>query len=88
MLAALLYGPLQAAEEQKSEDTTAEQRPIPEPQRFVTEHSGRFNGVAMRYRVTAGETYLRDKKGEPKASIFTFAYTRTDTKEVRPVTFV
>ena len=61
---------------------------VPDPQRFVTEHSGRFNGVSMRYRVTAGETYLRDAQGKPKASIFTFAYERTDTDAVRPVTFV
>ena len=42
----------------------------------------------MQYRVTAGETYLRDKNDKPKASIFSFAYVRTDSKDVRPVTFV
>jgi carboxypeptidase C (cathepsin A) len=85
LIAAVLFaGQLHAAEEKQQ----PEKKPIPAPQSFVTEHSGRFNGVAMRYRVTAGETYLRDKDGEPKATIFTFAYTRTDTAEARPVTFV
>ncbi len=85
---AFLAGNLQAAEGGKKAEDKAAETPIPEPQSFVTEHSGRFNGVAMRYRVTAGETYLRDKDGKPKASIFTFAYTRTDSKGPRPVTFV
>ena len=39
---------------------------------------------------TAGETYLRDDKGEPKASIFSFAYVRDGVKDAatRPVTFL
>ncbi len=61
---------------------------IPEPQRFVTEHRGTFNGQALRYTATAGETYLRDKNGKPQASIFSFAYTRDDAAAGRPVTFV
>jgi carboxypeptidase C (cathepsin A) len=82
---AFLAGNLQAAEgEKKAEDKAAETQ-SPAPRSFVTEHSERFNGVAMRYRVTAGETYLRDKDGKPKASIFTFAYIRTDSKGPRPV---
>lgn len=62
--------------------------PIPEPRSFVTEHRGEFNGVSVRYTATAGETYLRDEDGKPKASIFTFAYVRTDAAGPRPVTFV
>ena len=70
------------------EDTEA--RPIAEPTRFVTEHRGRFNGVSIDYTVTAGETYVRDKNGDPKASIFTFAYVRTNSSDAnnRPVTFL
>jgi len=66
------------------------QKPIPEAQSFVTKHSARFNGQSISYTATAGETYLRDENGEPKASIFTFAYTKdgVDEDEVRPVTFV
>jgi carboxypeptidase C (cathepsin A) len=79
----------QAAAEKSSGDASDKAKPIPEPQSFVTQHSGKFNGKNVRYTVTAGETYLRDKQGEPKATIFTFAYTGQAQKgEVRPVTFV
>ncbi len=64
--------------------------PIPEPTRFVTEHSGRFNDVRVDYQTVAGETYLQNLEGEPKAALFTFAYVKTNlaADEVRPVTFV
>ena len=80
---------LQAAED-KGKDTGEAPIPVPEARSFVTQHSGKFNGQTVRYTATAGETYLLDKKGEPKASIFTFAYTKNDLAEgeVRPVTFV
>ncbi len=65
--------------------------PVPgEPRRFTTRHVGRFNGREVRYTATAGETFLRDGKGTPLASIFSFAYTEdavTDPAR-RPVTFV
>lgn len=64
--------------------------PIPEPTRFMSEHSARFNGQRIDYTATAGETYIRDLKGKPKATLFTFAYTKTNLaeNETRPVTFV
>ena len=49
-------------------------KPVPEATAFVTQHSGKFAGRQIRYTATAGETYLRDKDGEPKASIFSFPY--------------
>ena len=63
---------------------------VPDPTAFVTEHAGRFNGERIRYRVRAGETYLRDAGGEPKAAVFSFDYIRSDgdADESRPVTFV
>jgi carboxypeptidase C (cathepsin A) len=63
---------------------------IPEPTVFVTQHTARFNGERIDYRVRAGETYLKDDEGEPKAAIFSFDYVRSDTDgdEARPVTFV
>ena len=63
---------------------------VPELTSFVTEHQGRFNGQLIRYTATAGETYVRDENGNPKASIFTFAYTKKNLSgsEVRPVTFL
>ena len=67
-----------------------EKKLIPKPTSFVTEHEGRFGGKLIKYRISAGETYLRDKDDEPKATIFTFAYTKInlDDGEVRPVTFL
>jgi carboxypeptidase C (cathepsin A) len=63
---------------------------IPDPQAFVTRHTGTFNGVAVDYTARAGETYLRDEDGNPKASIFSFAYTRTEIGDParRPVMFI
>lgn len=63
---------------------------VPEPTRFVSEHSGRFNGERIQYDAIAGETYLTDKEGEPKASIFTFSYIKKDagSADSRPVTFI
>jgi carboxypeptidase C (cathepsin A) len=63
---------------------------VPAATTFVTIHSGQFNGEKVEYSATAGETYLKDKDGKPKAAIFTFAYTKTnlDKGEIRPVTFV
>jgi len=88
MISVLSSGVLLAEEESSAEE--GHKKPIPEPTVFVSEHSGRFNGRSIEYTVTAGETYLRDKEGEPKASIFTFAYTKNDVDddEVRPVTFL
>lgn len=61
---------------------------IPAPQEFVTEHSGTFNNKELRYRVRAGETYLRDKKGKPSATFFSFDYVAINDGKNRPVTFV
>ncbi|GAB4521747.1 MAG: peptidase S10 [Parvularculaceae bacterium] len=63
-------------------------KPVPDPVSFVTQHSGRFNGQQVRYRVEAGETYLRNADGEPTASFFTFSYIRDGAGADRPVTFI
>jgi carboxypeptidase C (cathepsin A) len=65
-------------------------KPVAEPKVFVTPHSGRFGNETVAYTATAGETYLLDDKGEPKASIFSFAYVKDGVKEpaARPVTFL
>lgn len=79
---------LAAAEEASAEDKAT--AAIPEPTRFVTQHRASFNSRTLEYTATAGETYLRDKNGEPTASIFTFAYTKDNVAEgeARPVTFL
>jgi len=88
MISVLASGVMLAEEEESVEG--GDKKPIPEPTVFVSEHSSRFNGQTIKYTVTAGETYVRDNDGEPKASIFTFAYIKNDVDddEVRPVTFL
>ena len=72
----------------KNKDTE-DKKTIPKARQFVSEHKGKFNGQNINYKVTAGETYLRDKKGNETASIFTFAYTKSSKKNTsRPVTFI
>lgn len=86
----LLSGPSLQAADKSEEEVEKKAKPVPEAREFITQHSGKFNGKQIRYTATAGETYLLDKEGEPKASIFTFAYIKNDLAdgEVRPVTFV
>jgi carboxypeptidase C (cathepsin A) len=76
----ILLVPGFAATAEDGDDSKKETKPIPEPTSFVSQHKGRFNGQAVGYTVTAGETYLRDKKGDPKATLSTFAYTKDDLK--------
>lgn len=92
-LGAWCFAGLAAAQDKEVEvevKVEKDEKPIPEPTVFVSQHSALFNGEKVEYTATAGETYLRDAKGEPKAAIFTFAYTKkaTDKSAVRPVTFV
>lgn len=77
-----------AVAQEADNQTNDETKPIPEPVSFVSDHSSRFNGERIDYKVTAGETYLRDEDGEPTATLFTFAYVREDANTNRPVTFV
>jgi len=94
LLLLLLPGPLAAQETPPASKTAkaeeATPRPIPSPKAFVTRHTGRFGGATVAYTATAGETYLLDDKGEPKASIFTFAYVKDGVSDAatRPVTFL
>lgn len=59
---------------------------------YTTEHSGRFNGVKLRYSATVGETVLLDDDGKPTASMFSISYVRTGVKaqqrQQRPVLFL
>jgi carboxypeptidase C (cathepsin A) len=59
----------------------------PEERESVTEHSVELEGGALSYRATAGTVVLRTEEGEPRASVFFVAYTRTDPDPQRPLTF-
>ncbi len=75
-----------AAEEKKKEPEAK----IPEIQKSVTHHTGKFNGQTVKYTVTAADTHLKNDKGEAVASIFSIAYTKDGMKDAakRPVTFM
>jgi carboxypeptidase C (cathepsin A) len=87
------------AQDEKSEASDKEAKkpeakPAPEPKEesSITEHSIKIGGQTIAYKATASTTLIKDDKGEPTASIFTIAYTRTDkdVKEMsqRPIAFV
>lgn len=88
LLMFLSVAPIQSAyaDDEKAAENKAEEA-IPEARRFVTDHKGVFNGKRLSYTVTAGETYLLDKKEKPTASIFTFDYV-VEGDDNRPVTFI
>ena len=73
----------------------ADAKPAPEPpapkeESSVTEHTIKIGGQAIAYKATASTTLIKDDKGEPTASVFSIAYTRSDAKDMgqRPISFV
>jgi carboxypeptidase C (cathepsin A) len=63
---------------------------IPLPQSFITDHEISINGVPIKYKAIASETYINDSKDEPVASFWSVAYIKQEVKDVskRPITFV
>ena len=62
----------------------------PEPRIFETQGSVTVGGKPVRYHATAGETFIKNDKGELTASIFSTTYiaaAKTDPK-TRPVAFI
>jgi carboxypeptidase C (cathepsin A) len=88
--AVLLLGtPALAEDKPHVKDGGRADMPIPEPVISVTHHSGTFGGVRIAYKATAGETYLRDKNGEPLAAITSYSYVKEGKPDPnRPVTFL
>lgn len=77
----------------QAQPETPPQLSAPAPLRaYTTEHSGKFNGVKLRYSATVGETILLDDSGTPAASMFSISYVRTGLKarelQQRPVLFL
>jgi carboxypeptidase C (cathepsin A) len=78
------------------EANAAEAKPAdanaPKEESDVTDHTIRIGGQTIAYKATASTTLLKDDKGEPTASIFSVAYTRSDEKEKdlsqRPLAFI
>lgn len=63
---------------------------VPEPQVSVTQHQGTFNGERIKYTAIAGETPLKNNKGETTAQIFSISYIKDNVKDNsrRPVSFI
>lgn len=86
--------PVSAQKPQKESKETpqkaASEPARPEEKSSVTEHTIRLDGQTIPYKATAGTLLLKDTKGEPTASIFYVAYTRTDVKDrsQRPIAFL
>jgi carboxypeptidase C (cathepsin A) len=64
--------------------------PPASPKEFVTRHTLEIGGKTLRYRAVAGETFLKDDKGMPKASVFSVSYLLdgVDAPSKRPITFL
>jgi carboxypeptidase C (cathepsin A) len=100
---ALMLGlsyPVRAAAQEPAKDAKpadtkpADAKPGPEAppkeESSVTDHTIRLGGQTIAYKATASTILLKDDKGEPTASIYSTAYTRTDVKDLsqRPIAFV
>ncbi len=73
-----------------ADDSKSKPSPVKTPVVSVTQHSGTFNGQKIKYQATAGETHLKNKKGDVTAAIFSTSYVKTGVKDKtkRPVFFV
>jgi len=84
-LAVLILLPSLAAAEEKPKPPAREI----EEKVSLTQHTFTVAGQRIAYTATAGTLVLRNDKGEPRASVFSVAYTRDGVKDPaeRPVTF-
>ena len=59
------------------------------PARFVSEHTITLNGAEIPYQTICEDNVFYNADGKPVASIFSYAYLRTDVEDVsnRPVIF-
>ncbi len=98
LLVILQTAPLAAQEQPKNQKSAeakaAEAKPTPEAapkeESSVTEHTIKIGGQTIPYKANASTTFLKDEKGDPTASIFSIAYTRSDVKDLsaRPIAFI
>lgn len=71
-----------------SQEKAKEVKPIPEAKSFVSSHQIVINGKTHKYKAVARETYLKNSKNEPHASMWSVSYLLQDNTNNRPVTFV
>ncbi len=90
LLAVTLLATPALAQEKKEEPKAAESpaADIPPPQIVTARRSGNFGGQRISYTATAGEMYLKDDDGTPKAAINHYSYIKEPRDPSRPVTFL
>ena len=73
-----------------AQQTDKDSLSVPEPKSFESNHQITNGGKLIKYKAIASETYLKNKSGEPVASIWSVAYIQNSTEDPskRPVTFV
>lgn len=77
-----------AASYKISVDSATTKHENQKPEKSVTDHSIQINGKTIKYTATAGFLVLKDKEGNPEASMDYFSYIAKGVKENdRPITF-
>lgn len=96
----LLWGQATRAQTPQSEAKGAEAKSAeakapaatsePKEESSVTDHTIKIGNETVPYKATAATILIKDDKGEPTASIFYIAYTRSDVKDMstRPLAFL
>ena len=84
---ALLAAPALAQDKKDPPKAEATQE-TRKPQVVVTRGSGTFGGQRISYTATAGETFLKDADGTPKAAITYYSYVKEPRDPRRPITFL
>jgi carboxypeptidase C (cathepsin A) len=76
--------------EAKPADGKAGPEAPPKEESSVTDHTIRIGGQTISYKAASSTILLKDEKGEPTASIYSTAYTRSDAKDFsqRPIAFI
>ncbi len=66
-----------------------DERPVPDEQMSVTEHTIVLDGESIPYEATAATMHLVNDEGDPIGSLYYTAYRRTDVdSETRPLAFI
>ena len=82
--------PVSAQQAPASGQEQREEKPVPEPQESITQHSVKINGTNIDYTAKAATMILTNNNDEAIAEFGYVAYTRNGTRDLstRPVTFV
>ena len=84
LLMLAIASPLAAQDKQEASPQQTTRQPL----ESITRHSGQFGGSKMAYEAIAGEIFLKDKDGRPKAAIYSTTYLKTPRDATRPVVFL